>query len=147
MADIEHAIQIDAPPDRILPLVSSADGFTAWWAEDVQTIGGGVELGFFDRSTMYRLTPQPDDDGARWTCETGAEWAGTSLVFRLRPQGRQTRLEFAHQGWADRTPYFVSCNTTWGHLMFRVKDAAEQPGVRRPYFTRSGTAGSSAGAY
>ena len=147
MPDIQHAIVIDAAPDRILPLVASADGLSAWWAEDVQRVGQAVELGFFNRSTVYRLVQQPDADGVRWTCETGAEWAGTSLVFRLRPQGRQTRLEFAHEGWAEPTPYFVSCNTMWGHLMFRLKDAAEQDGLRRPYFTRSGTAGSSAGTY
>jgi len=147
MPDIQHAITIDAPPDRIVRLVSSGDGFSAWWAEDVQRDGDAVALGFFNRSTVYRLVAQPEPDGTRWRCETGREWAGTSLVFRLRPEGARTRLEFAHEGWEAATPYFVSCNTTWGHLMFHLKDAAEHDGLRRPFFTRSGTAGSSAATY
>jgi hypothetical protein len=34
-------------------------------------------------------------------------------------------LDFLHANWQDPTPYFVSCNTTWGALMFRLKNAAE----------------------
>jgi hypothetical protein len=146
MPDIEHALVIAAPGDRIRQLVSSGEGFAQWWAEDVTTGTEGVELGFFDRSTVYRLVPRPESDGVTWTCETGAEWTGTSLVFRMRPQGAQTRLEFTHEGWANRTDYFVSCNTLWGHLMFRIKGVAEGAPAH-PYFTRSGTADGAPGGY
>lgn len=145
MPDIQHSLVIDAPADRVLALVGGADGFVRWWAEDAVAVGGGtsVELGFFNRATVYRLVRVPDAGGVRWRCETGQEWAGTSLLFRAVPQGAQTRLEFAHEAWAERTPYFVSCNTVWGHLMFVLKDAAEH-GAARPFFTRSGTAAASA---
>jgi hypothetical protein len=148
MPDIQHAIVIDAPVERILPLVSSADGFSRWWAEDVTADAStkAVDLGFFNRTTTYRLTPEADRDATRWRCTTGQEWAGTTLTFRLVPQGKQTRLEFGHEGWAERTPYFVSCTTMWGHLMFLLKDAAERGGAH-PYFTRSGTAGAATGSY
>jgi hypothetical protein len=42
-----------------------------------------VELGFFDRTTTYRLVLTPDSKNIRWRCETGQEWAGTDLVFHL----------------------------------------------------------------
>ena len=35
MADIRHSIQIAAKPEAIYPLVSTAKGFSEWWAEDV----------------------------------------------------------------------------------------------------------------
>lgn len=38
---------------------------------------------------------------------------------------RQSLLRFSHAGWQAETEYFVSCNTTWGELMFRLKAAAE----------------------
>jgi hypothetical protein len=149
MPDIRHAIPIDAPPDRLTELVSSPDGFTAWWAEDVTLVAGAdtVELGFFDRTTIYRLVRVADPNAIRWHCETGQEWAGTDLVFTLQPKGKQTQLEFAHERWADATPYFVSCNTTWGHLMFRLKEAAEHRADARPLFTRSGMDTGSARLY
>jgi hypothetical protein len=34
-------------------------------------------------------------------------------------------LRFTHADWAADTDYFVSCTTTWGELMFRLKSAAE----------------------
>jgi len=140
MSDIRHAMAVDAPLERIIELAATPEGLAAWWAEDVVRLPGdeAVQLGFFDRTTIYRLRRAPEPDGVRWRCETGQEWAGTELVFRARPAGTQTRLELAHEGWAAATPYFVSCNTVWGHLMFRLKEAAEHPAGARPLFTRSG---------
>jgi hypothetical protein len=58
-------------------------------------------------------------------CETGAEWAGTRLLFHLVAASNGTLLRFTHAGWSSETDYFVNCTTTWGELMFRLKAAAE----------------------
>jgi hypothetical protein len=127
MADIQHAIQIAAKRESVYPLVASADGLSRWWAADVVRSNGAVELGFFGRTTVYRLrlansTPNASAD---WTCESGQEWSGTHLVFRLEAGGPGTILRFAHTNWQSATDYFTSCNTTWGTLMFRLKATAE----------------------
>ncbi len=59
MPDIKHSIQIDATPQLVHPLVASAEGFSRWWAADVteEKAGGNVELGFFNRATVYGLHP------------------------------------------------------------------------------------------
>jgi hypothetical protein len=151
MPEIRHAILIDASADRLRPLVASAAGLAAWWAEDVTQVAdsSSVELGFFNRTTVYRLAPQPTtDDDVRWECESGEEWAGTILLFHLEPiDGGKTRLEFSHSNWASESPYFVSCNTVWGHLMFRLKDAAERGDAPRPLFTTTGMDSSAAQVY
>jgi uncharacterized protein YndB with AHSA1/START domain len=143
MPDIKHAVQIDADPSRVFPLVASADGFKQWWAADVSgnEATGPVELGFFNRSTMYRLRSNESrkPQRASWLCDSGKEWSGTRLAFELADQNGRTQLRFTHAGWAAETDYFISCNTTWGELMFRLKAAAEgkSPG---PLFTSSGLA-------
>ncbi len=88
---------------------------------------GAVELGFFDRATVYRLRAiglEPPRK-AVWVCETGQEWSGTRLVFELEVQSAMTLVRFMHAGWGRASDFFVSCNTTWGELMFRLKAAAE----------------------
>lgn len=127
MADLVHAVQISAPAEKIYPLVATVAGLRAWWAEDVTERDGVVELGFFRRQTIYTLRPviQDPPHRAEWLNETGAEWAGTRLVLVLEPQAKGTLLRFKHAGWASETDYFVSCNTTWGALMLRLKAAAE----------------------
>ena len=140
MPDIKHAIVIEAEPQVIFPLVSTAAGFSKWWAEDVTADNppGSVVLGFFKRATTYGLRPvslRPPLQ-AHWVCETGKEWAGTKLLFDLKPDGKNTALRFTHADWQAETDYLVSCTTTWGELMFRLKAAAEgkTPG---PLFPRT----------
>jgi hypothetical protein len=139
MADIRHAIQIAAKDEQIYPLVATAKGLGTWWATDITEPDGVVELGFFDRSTIYRLRPTIEQPpaSAEWLCESGDEWSGTRLSFQMEPTKAGTLLRFSHAGWRAPTEYFTSCNTTWGELMFRLKAAAEGK-PRGPLFTRKG---------
>jgi hypothetical protein len=127
MPEIHHAISINASVDIVDALVSTPEGFRQWWAEDVESQPDGtVSLGFFNRATVYRL--RLVEKSARritWHCESGQEWQHTDLVFHLQPHSSDVLLDFLHANWQDPTPYFVSCNTTWGALMFRLKNAAE----------------------
>lgn len=128
MADIVHSVEVAADAGVVYSLVSSGPGFQAWWAEDVVvTPDGAVELGFFDRATVYRLRAVGLEDGRKavWQIETGQEWSGTQLVFALEARKTGTLVRFTHAGWATASEYFVSCNTTWGALMYRLKAAAE----------------------
>ena len=142
MPNIIHSIQIDAPADRIFPLVSTARGLSEWWAADVSEPDGGViELGFFNRATIYTLQPvriaAPHD--AEWLCTTGKEWAGTRIIFRIDGAGAKTVLRFTHADWKAETDYFISCNTVWGGLMFRIRAAAEGKS-QGPLFQANGLA-------
>jgi uncharacterized protein YndB with AHSA1/START domain len=142
MPDILQRIQIAAPPSTVYELAGTAEGLTRWWAEDVvQREDGAIELGFFDRATVYRLRAASlrRNELASWRCETGQEWQGTTLEFVLQPDKSGVVLRFSHRDWQAQTDYFVSCNTTWGELMFRLKAAAEgkSPG---PLFSRFGMA-------
>jgi hypothetical protein len=141
--DTRHSISIEAAPERIHPLVASGAGFTNWWAADVTENPAThiVDLGFFNRSTLYRVQPvritAPLE--AEWLCQTGKEWAGTKLSFKLSGNASRCLLQFAHAGWQADTDYFVACNTTWGELMFRLKAAAEGKNPD-PLFSASGMA-------
>ena len=114
MPDIEHSMQIASKRETIYPLIAMAKGFQQWWAADVIESAGAVELGFFDRATVYRLRLEVDKPPVRaeWVCETGEEWSGTHIIFRLEGRGSRALLRFTHNGWQSKTDYFISCNTT-----------------------------------
>ena len=143
MPDIKHSIQIDAGPAVVYPLVASAEGFLRWWASDVteDKTTGNVELGFFNRATVYALQPthMAPPMQAYWLCKTGKDWSGTRLLFDLVEQKSQTLLRFTHADWGSETDYFVSCTTVWGELMFRIKATAEGK-THGPLFARAGMA-------
>lgn len=127
MADIQHALQIAAKPEVIYPLIATAHGLGQWWAADITSSGDTVDLGFFNRATVYKLKIEIDKPPVevQWECRSGDEWSGTHILFRLEARGAGTLLRFTHAGWRSETDYFVACNTTWGELMYRLKAAAE----------------------
>jgi len=141
VADIKHAIQISAKPESVYALVATANGFRQWWAADVTETPAAVELGFFNRATVYRLRLTVDQSPARaeWVCDTGDEWSGTRIAFHLEASKPGTLLRFTHAGWRAESDYFTSCNTTWGELMFRIKAAAEGH-ASGPLFEENGMA-------
>jgi uncharacterized protein YndB with AHSA1/START domain len=141
MAQIRLSVSIDASPERIYPLIAMARGLSRWWATDITETAETVELGFFNRATVYRLQfvrgVEPRE--AEWRCLTGQEWAGTRLLFGLTQTNGKTLLRFTHADWKAETDYFVACTTTWGELMYRLKATAEgrAPG---PLFSAAGMA-------
>ncbi|MGB6672734.1 MAG: hypothetical protein WBE34_09890 [Candidatus Nitrosopolaris sp.] len=88
-------------------------------------------------SKMYvdELIP---DKTVRWKCIGGVaadEWKDTKLLWEIIPKdGNQTTLRFSHTGWPSTGDYYSRCNTTWGRLVFLLKDYAER-GTVYPYFT------------
>jgi hypothetical protein len=86
--------------EAVYALAATAVGFRQWWAADITEAGGPVDLGFFNRTTMYRLRRSADNPPAEveWSCETGQEWIGTRILFRLEPGGSGTLLRFTHAG-------------------------------------------------
>lgn len=141
MPDIHHRIPVAARVEAIANLVATGPGFQRWWAEDVQMEADGrVSLGFFNRATIYRLRLlKRDGDVVLWRCESGDEWHDTELRFSWSPEGEGVVLDFRHAKWRSETPYFTSCNTTWGELMFRLKAEAEG-NSRGPLFRRGALA-------
>jgi len=141
MPDIQHAIQIECLPEAVYPLISTGRGLAQWWAEDVTEADGAVTLGFFNRSTVYRLRREANKPPLEvsWLCETGQEWSGTHIRLVLESRGSGTFVRFSHSGWQSATDYFISCNTTWGELMFRLKAAAEGKS-HGPLFATAGMA-------
>lgn len=141
MPDIKMAISIDAAPGKLFPFIATARGFSAWWAADVTESAGAVDLGFFNRTTVYRLQLARSTEAreAEWRVLSGEEWSGTRILFEMTPNNSATVLRFAHAGWKAETEYFSMCTATWGELMFRLKSAAEgsAPG---PLFTADGLA-------
>jgi len=139
LADIKHSIQTSATPQQVYALVTTAKGFGQWWATDITEPNGTIDLGFFKRATVYRLrlVKEQPPIHADWVCESGDEWNGTHILFDLETTQSGTLIKFTHAGWRAESAYFMSCNTTWGELMFRVKAAAEGRATG-PLFTADG---------
>ena len=143
MSDILHRITIDAPAEKILPAITTAEGFRKWWTDDCDAVpkvgsvnifrfhGGAVEFHF----RVDELSPTR----VAWTSlaapKVPEEWVGTHVAFDLSPADNGgTLLRFGHREWGSTEGEFPACNTVWGDLMHRLKESVEGK-PRGPYFS------------
>ena len=130
--DLFHHIDIDADPQAIYAAVATQRGLRAWWTADSdcdEKVGGKAEFGFGGRAMVFRMNIVAMEPGKRvvWECiGDQSEWEGTRLEWQVG-EGLQTTngLWLRHTGWKDNTLFSASCNSTWGDLMFNLKDYVE----------------------
>lgn len=131
MPEIKHQIPINATPDKVYAAITTAAGLRSWWTADTKAeekVGGKAEFGFDKRGTVFRMKIEKLDPGKRvvWSCHGDhPEWAGTILTWELSPEGLGTTLRFTQSQWKSVSEYCAMCNSTWGELMYRLKDYLE----------------------
>jgi uncharacterized protein YndB with AHSA1/START domain len=102
MADLHHAIEIDAPPAKVYEAITTSEGLRSWWTSDStaeSTVGSVAEFGFFNRETVFRMQIDRLRPRKRvvWTCVGGPEeWKGTVLTWVLSREVEGTKLRFKH---------------------------------------------------
>ncbi len=131
MVEMKHQILIKASPEKVFAAVATQAGLRGWWTADSNTdekLGGNAEFGFGKRATVFRMAIEKLDPGRHiaWAClGDHQEWKGTTLNWVLTPDGKDTILQFTHGNWRSASDYYAMCNSTWGELMYRLKDYAE----------------------
>jgi len=131
VAEIKHQIPIKATPDKVYSALATQNGLRNWWTADTaadERAGGKAQFGFDNRGMIFRMNIDKLDPGKRvvWSCHGDhPEWNGTILSWELTPQDGGTILRFTQSGWKSITDFCAACNSTWGELMYRLKDYVE----------------------
>jgi uncharacterized protein YndB with AHSA1/START domain len=131
MAELRHQIEIDAPAKRVFDAVGTEAGFRGWWTADARVeerAGGRAEFGFENRQMIFRMTIEQFEPGKRVLMRCSGDhpdWSGTTLTWEVVEQDGPSVLRFTHSGWKSVGDYFANCNSTWGELMYRLRDYVE----------------------
>src|SRR5919197_3150613 len=105
MARIVFELEIEADAQRIVEALDTEQGIAGWWTRDVSYsdgVGATMKLGFPVAPMPFEL--RVDEVGAervRWASvgEFPPHWAGTEVIWTLRPSEHGTTVHFAHEGW------------------------------------------------
>jgi uncharacterized protein YndB with AHSA1/START domain len=141
MPDSLHEIPIEADPNTVYQAWTTAKGLSSWWTKDSRGGGSGKPNVFvFDGGNVefhFRVDGQVPGKAVRWTGikaeKMPDEWVGTKIEVDIAPANRGSRLRFGHKGWKTTEGMYCVCNTTWGELMYRLRDYCEGKG-RGPLF-------------
>ena len=131
MPELKHQIDIKATPENVYPALATQAGLRGWWTADTtadEKVGGNAEFGFDRRGMVFRMTIDKLEPGKRvvWTCHGDQpEWNGTVLNWEFTPNGSHTTVCFTQSGWKTASEMYAMCNSTWGELMYRLKDYVE----------------------
>lgn len=140
MAEMTHLIRIESSAEKVFEALSTTKGLRGWWTADSLAEprpGGKAEFGFYNRATVFRMNVTEFKPNQRliWECVgDDAEWKGTRLTWAIAEEDGRSVVEFRHADWKQESAYFKTCNSTWGALMYRLKDYVEGKS-RGPLFT------------
>jgi uncharacterized protein YndB with AHSA1/START domain len=137
MSDIIHQVGIKAPAEKIYGLLTTDNGLSQWWTNDVSgagEIGSVIEFRFNGGGPDFTVAELIPNKLVRWT-HSGAmpeAWMGTEILFQLREDGAQTFVRFSHTNWKEPTDFMAHCSTKWAVFMLSLKDCAET-GKGKPF--------------
>ena len=93
MVNIIHRIGIKAPAFKVYNALSTLEGLSGWWAEEVEgdsNVGGNLSFSFRSKSgellgKMVMVVRELNSSKlVRWQCLDGpADWIGTNVKFEL----------------------------------------------------------------
>jgi uncharacterized protein YndB with AHSA1/START domain len=138
VAELKHQVSISATPAKVFAALVTQAGLRRWWTADTtadETVGGKAEFGFDKRQMVFRMKIKKlvPSKQVVWSCHGDhPEWKGTTLTWNIARGDGETVLRFTHGGWKAVSEYFAGCNSSWGELIYRLKDYAEgkKPGPR-----------------
>lgn len=139
MNHYRQTLVLEANPATVHAALTTSEGLCGWWTRDcdVATENGGTHHFRFGAShKSMRIESQLPAKEVRWLCtaahvvapgvERPDEWVGTSVVFRLSPEGSgRTRLEFEHVGLVPTLSCHDLCCRGWAHFLESLRQYVE----------------------
>jgi uncharacterized protein YndB with AHSA1/START domain len=132
MNEIKEKVVVRGSVDKVFQALTEQAGYNGWWSKDC-TIGRapGEESNLrFNKegnivNMRFRVDEVVADKEVHWTCVAHdmPSWVGTSLRWRLLPDGPRTEVTFVHDGWKGEAPEPVVQG--WRHFLGSLRSWVE----------------------
>lgn len=130
MTDIIHQVGIRASPEKIYEALTTDDGLTKWWTNDISgagKVGSIIKFRFNGGGPDFTVTKLIPNKIVCWQ-HSGSipeTWIGTEISFELEAAENQTFVKFTHSDWKEATDFMAHCSTKWAVFLLSLKDALE----------------------
>ncbi|WP_185147904.1 SRPBCC domain-containing protein [Peribacillus simplex] len=127
-----HQIMINATPEKVYDAITTTEGFKGWWTTDAKAepqVGSTAEFGFYNRQAVFQMHIDQLVPGrlVEWTAQHDMPgWKDTKIRFELNShENGATIVNFNHSGLESMEGPYAMINTTWGTLMYILKQYVE----------------------
>ena len=137
MIDMHHRIGINASVEAVYVALTTDEGLTKWWTNDVSgagEVGSTIKFRFHGGGPDVTVTKLITNKTVCWK-HSGSipeAWSGTEIKFQLATEDNQTYVNFTHANWAEPTNFMAHCNMKWAVFLLSLKDALET-GTGNPF--------------
>jgi uncharacterized protein YndB with AHSA1/START domain len=132
MINMPHQITINAAPEKIFDAITTTEGIKGWWSTDAKAepqLGSLTEVAFYNRQAIFQLHVNQLESGklVEWIAQHDMPaWKGTKIRFDLSViENGATVVNFNHSGFESMEGPYAMINTTWGSLMYILKQYVE----------------------
>ncbi|MEH7451916.1 SRPBCC family protein [Gottfriedia acidiceleris] len=132
MVNMPHQITINGTPEKVFEAITTTEGIKSWWSTDAKAepqLGSITEVAFYNRQAVFQLKVDEIEPGKllEWTAiHDMPAWKGTKIRFELNVnENGATILNFNHSGFESMEGPYAMINTTWGTLMYILKQYVE----------------------
>ncbi|MFT6927818.1 MAG: hypothetical protein ACJAZP_003463 [Psychromonas sp.] len=137
MNEITHRIGIKSSPEKIYELLTTDDGLSQWWTNDVSgaaDVGSIIKFRFNGGGPDFKVTELIPNKLVHWkhSGNVPEAWMGTEILIKLNNEGEQTFVRFTHLNWKEPTDFMAHCSMKWAVFMLSLKDFAET-GKGKPF--------------
>jgi len=131
--DFTSTIKVDKSPTEAFNAITD---FRGWWSEDIEgATDKPGEIFFYHYKDVHlcklklieavpgrRLVYEVVDNQFSFTKDK-TEWIGTKLIFDITGEGKQSSIQFTHEGLVPDYECYNVCNDAWtGFIQKSLKD-------------------------
>lgn len=130
MTDIYHRVGINASPEQIYSALTTNEGLSTWWTNDVSGAGGVgaiIQFRFNGGGPDFKVIELIENTLVRWKHSGNVPegWMDTEILFELDVEGEQTFVHFTHSNWKEPSNFLAHCSTKWAVFLISLKQAIE----------------------
>jgi uncharacterized protein YndB with AHSA1/START domain len=137
---IVRSVEIDAPADRLFPLLVEPGALVRWWpdvAELEPRLGGRVRMEFLGGASVVtgEVTRYEPPRALAFTWRRAETPEAVTLVeLTVTPlAGARSRVEVVHSGWEHAPEHRPMHDAGWRHFLGCLVDLAEGRPVRKQF--------------
>jgi len=136
---IRHTFHFACTPEKIMSALTEAHHIQKWWTKDASVKNGKGVFQWKGYGWTVELTMEKSeaDNTVTWKCtksnmQNTHAWEGTTMLFKLIPDGSGTKVDFTQSDYRE-SPCYKVCHEGWKYFLGTSLKSYLETGKGLPY--------------